>query len=534
MSEFNDDNQPNTNDDICPQHGDFSVRMKSALQEVGYLFEAGLTSEEIESWVNDQQDEYIDRAFLGFVAINKTIYNEATQIRIINVLRNNKTTKADELSKEIAENFINELGYEPTPELILYATMNLAFQVALTNQSMLGGSAKGHIESMLVNNFSSSIVAVADRDKLCVSENYAVEDEYIESSVNKLLNVVRSYPGNIDVNEEFLAMKVKIALENVRILKKLIRLEDVLSKASSIGEGVTAEALSANNDNLVANIQKIKKYGVKDVSFPASDIAYEDSEIVFINPYTANLGKTKSYITRTSPLALIKIVASGTEIKSKYKFSEYENPFGTITELYMTEAYHVMTLDRSGHLYSGLNFSGLSLQKVFEYDGKLKEYENLRASVLSYLFMSIAPATIVDKMRLRAHLTKLKDDDGDDINYKGDVVYNIDLPRQIVRFFAEKPIGKLKNDFDEALKQEEEQAKVEHRNLRQHPVVGHLRRIPSGSEPSSLAIANSVQFEGEDFIIPDGYTYVKPHERGSELIGRVIGHVARLANESAS
>lgn len=529
MSDVRIDNQPNIEGYVCPEHGDFNARIQVALNEIGELIQAGFTEDEIEYWVNDKKDEYIDRAYLAHQAIAKVLLNPMAEISLFNALRSNKTTKISELSRKLADEFMNKLGYEPTPQVVVFATMNLALQVALTNHRMLRGGSSGVHESALVNGFTSHLVARVDRSRLCISDNSDEENDNIRSAVSNFRQLAQTLPGAADIAEEFLGMKIKVAHNSLRTLKDLMRLEDELSMRGS-SEEISREGLVARNDALTNYVQRIRSYGVKDVSFPSGDIVYDNSEIVLINPYTTDLGSVKSELTRTDPLALVKIVPNDADAQTKYKLTKQDNPLGTTSEWFETNAYHIITVGRDGHLHAGITSTSLSIQDVFEHDGRPEMYEKLRSALLSFIFMSIAPATIVDKMRDIAPI-KQNTAQGAATN-KGDVIYPIILPRKIIRFFEGRRIGEVKSEFKDALHTEQQTEEKAHRNLRRHAVVGHVMRIPKGAHPSPAAYANALKYEGPDYVIPEGYTYVKPHERGDERFGRVLGHTARVATQA--
>lgn len=60
----------------------------------------------------------------------------------------------------------------------------------------------------------------------------------------------------------------------------------------------------------------------------------------------------------------------------------------------------------------------------------------------------------------------------------------------------------------------EEQAEISKKTIDSHWVKETFRRLPEGHQASAQAYQNANEYG--DGVIPDGYTFVKPHHRGTD------------------
>ncbi|MDB5176321.1 MAG: hypothetical protein JWM81_1179 [Candidatus Saccharibacteria bacterium] len=501
----------------CEEHGEFLQAQYEAGLRLQELFDAGFSDEDIQVYAED--DPELHKVFLAqAAAYNVLVPPPNTTLKIRSILRSNKTTEIWPLASAMADTFVDEIGYKPDGMVILGAVMFHALAVSTVTQT-LGRKVNPNTESAIVNTFGLALLARSDKALLCGSGF----DSSNEESLAMIATTVKSYqdyfaqvyPMFQVPDERFLAMKIQMHIMALDQARELNRVGTWLPKLEITPAELHEQ--QTRNTEFAKYLQRIRRYGIKDISFPAPYI-YSNGELVF-----SDAGSIGQSVQGEQPLARVKIVDESLEPAKKFGY-EPRPGMGYATFAVAAHANLLLAIDSKGELHAGLTLGvdAMPLRDLFEQEGRSAEYEFLRTRVLSELFDTIAPATIVK--RLNTETTDARQPGKE--HEPSDVVYTMPLARIRYDYLQANIGGKIKKDFDDALEQEKDHLQSELHHLRLHDVTSHLRRIPDTASPSERAIGFSKQAYGEDYIIPEGYTFVRKHERGSEEYGRVLGHNA--------
>lgn len=147
--------------------------------------------------------------------------------------------------------------------------------------------------------------------------------------------------------------------------------------------------------------------------------------------------------------------------------------------------------------------------------------------LLSRLFDAVAPATIVERIKA----SQRKQGIASPPEHKStNPIQRLVLPR--LRYLNSLPTMKeLRSDFDTALKAEQEATA---RMVAYHKIAARLRNLPAGARASETAIQNAKAAYGDDFVMPEGMTFVKDYEYGDPKVGEVVGYIAVKSTRAGS
>lgn len=125
----------------------------------------------------------------------------------------------------------------------------------------------------------------------------------------------------------------------------------------------------------------------------------------------------------------------------------------------------------------------------------------LESMILMQKFDLTVPSYIVD----------LVTEEAEHINEKTNNPITDKLRRLLIA--RTRALQTLGEDIADEIKNEQNESAETHRDIIKHGVVGHLRRIPNGYQPSPNARRLCVEQLGVD--LPDGHTYIQIHTRGN-------------------
>lgn len=433
---------------------------------------------------------------------------------VLNILRSGNTSLIPHYASKIVEQLSTRLGRQPDAFDAHIFTISHAVNVALQTRTFTSKVIADDIESQICEGVAAQLVEQGDLS-LLVSEAIGYNDENCEAEVESYLEIINPI---LQANNIVPIEKTYVLAKLSYLHKGPIRQISSWLNVKKIEHAHTPEITKMRGEQNTVFAQRmraIRHYGVKPMIFdfssvtPGLDNVIEDpNEIIKLAGYDN---------VRVPDIALMRLTDERVDPKSKFTPNILPTKAGLNTIGY-EGLVAIIYVDKNGELRSGgaRDFGNVSLKRVFEKIGKSNIYEDMRAQALVQVFDSIAPATLVAKQQNEVVSPAPEYKTGD----PSDVVYEMMLPRMRTLEGHQKQVRAL---FDEFIA--EEQQAIE-RHFRLHEVTSHLRRIPENARPSQDSIAESKRVFGDDYELPEGYTFVRSHERGDISRGRVVGHTA--------
>ncbi len=517
-------------------HTELYTRERSALEELKEYYEAGFTPEDIAIYAEDNPDLqrvlFVGQVYESLMAEIGGIGAQSSR-NVREILRHNKTSLIKPTARHLADTVIEQLGNQPTVYEIQMAVCGVATGVALNRRSLtFAGNREPKHESRIINQFTSTLLANIDLTNVCggYGNQFGTRRDEDSPAVQAARGIVdffnQSYPQFDPMSVEFMISKIDFLMAELNATRYLNKMCDGIPQQEQTIENAE---LSRMNDALAAQIGRIRSYEIKPMQFPLG-AEFGDKTAIYREQRDLfdALGLNSAVLSTSEDLAVFSIPTADNDKPfepSSTAFDESLTTPGRRVQVNGFESTFVVT--RDGELHAGISSGNapVPLRDFFASRGKLAEYEMLRAKVLAQLFDATAPAEIVNYIAADDGATDTEPGHAaEDRDLAPDkVVYDMVVRR--VRYMKQ-PMRKIKKEFKEAIDKERTAIEQHERHLRRHTVTGHLRRIPSGAAPSELAIENSKHAFGPEYELPDGYTFVKNHERGDESKGRVIGHHA--------
>lgn len=505
--------------DSCPVHGPDKAGYLQAGFEINDWRELGFDDEAIIDYAHDTAQPSIVKylqAEAGLERAATVLDSPPNQGSIHRALRQGSVNFTDKLTTRLAEDIIAAIGERPTGFHIQHLMFQALSTVHLTTKHIdhAGGRVEPQVESRLVNQLVAKLIAQGDVSSMCgrLSNNNDL-DRDIQQQVSQLQGIYRlTYPDSSTPQSIFIEGKVRNVLalsEQANLMSGIVRKMPVEATPEQ-----TAELRKAN-DQLAALYRKIQRYDIKPIDFRIDDtLAGHDVVLHSTADFTAGHNGEEA-------VAYVRLLSSTMNQQDKLDIAlQTHRDEGGVKQVALNSQ-GVIGIDANGELHSGfyVRTNTLPLRMLLESQGLAAQYEVLRARLLGCLFDAVAPATIVERFAEVKPSTATGQLDVP--REASDIVGRIILPR--LRYLAGNKNKEIHRQFTIASKQEEEHLA---RQLRLHGVSSHLRLLPPGGRASKTAIEHSKLDRGDDFIIPDGYTYVRGHQRGSAEYGRVLGHVA--------
>lgn len=524
-----------TAEKMCTKHGPAIADELRLGLELTELVQAGFSEEDIDAYAEGTKlGEYIDHQKQIEQYSESLGENHSDDVAYL--FAHPSPTEIREVAKEIVADLppslLPKLSFGDLANIVL---ANAYFVASIHRQSPhLNSSSSLVLESSLVNQITTELVQVIDTDAICkrlltpgTAENSAVQslDALAQYYASSLTREFPDDPGNANYFSAKIE-QLKAYLSHVDVVRSLV---------SDAGEvELTPEAIERSrelNDELAKKLGKIRRYDVKPLVFSSEnqggdrDISYREYRDLELFQHGSKMHGGDAVLAAANlghPGIPLSPVLDFTELKRR------ENPAEIDARLFKLETSDgIMTIDRGGELWFGVNLPGgespaLPMRDFFEKDGKPAEYEQLRARVLANLFDAVAPASIVAKVDgLPGPNSPQPNNEPTELSEPTDVVYDMVLPR--VRYLS-RPTKDIKREFYQAQQTEDAYVEEQQRLVRKHGVASHLRLIPPNARPSLKAVADSKAKWGTDYELPAGYTFVNSHTRGTESLGKVIGH----------
>lgn len=280
---------------------------------------------------------------------------------------------------------------------------------------------------------------------------------------------------------------------------------------SDMPEVSTADAtmIDRHNQQLADASKELRTYTPK----PAfAEIENSDTKILFVDSEIANgrfiIGRGGEPVTTIRLYHGADLTSSNTKLARKIAHTT-EGGHGTKVTVDgvdpSTPATDMLIQPRDGRV----TISGSSLAGFSKSLGMVGKGALLEAKILAQNFDLTVPTYIVDLANEEAKNTTSEEDDP-----------AIDKLRRLL-IARTRVLQSLGKDIADDIQNEQSESAVDHKDIIKHGVVGHLRRLPAGYQPSPNAIRLCKEQLGVD--LPEGHTYVQIHERGTiEAPGR--GH----------
>lgn len=468
-------------------------------QLIAELSAAGYDEQEMQEYLEDnpQFAKYYD-----FIEAIDDVFSDDTSTRTI--LRHQKLNQVSDYGQKTVEQFVSKMGRNPTlNEVFKFTAIHLTRVADATRESSIPVNAT--FESHVVNTTTNKLLTYCDFSTLCpisYSQDYSVHSQTAEQ-----FNQQRSALGMPAINHDFIANKFLYVSQSAGNLGNFIRGAIATPDFYETAEAV--EMAKEHNDVFAKNMQKVRRFGINPVVFDAGSLL-PNTELVYSSPKSI----ADNVAFSENALGAVRFVNSDTD--PELMFVKKTIP-GTAAIAYEgTLSYS--SFDSTGNLFLGIEGNtGLSVKTIFERIGKPNTYEVLRGMLLAKLFDAIAPPSVITTHndKASAHPKQLTES----TKSPNDVVTTMVLPR--IHYLSKRQRD-IKKDFEAANTED----KLVATNLRSHSVAEHLRRIPENARPSKEAILMSKSVFGDAYELPEGYTFVRAHERGNEANGRVLGHIA--------
>lgn len=301
---------------------------------------------------------------------------------------------------------------------------------------------------------------------------------------------------------------------------------EVLQSVKSQEGEITAEEMAVANDELMASITSLQRYGLKPCVAPALPQS-KTKEWLVINARDQN-ERVASYNPASKHLAhfygSIKPIKS-TEIERVAYTSAFEP--GRVIKLdariHPGLDYNARTCDialgSDGHLYYSAGVGWLD-----RLDPSLHlQYEQLRSEILSIYFDAVVPVYITEKVKeqdgtaTKGILGKL----ALSIKKKPDLRRLVLARKRVIKEELEQVIEELEHPTKDLIERQDK------KKIAKHDVEWFIRRLPANFKASPEARELCLKETG--IVLAEfGETYVKKHSRGSEE-SKTKGHKVSFA-----
>lgn len=518
---------------VCAVHGPtLAQEMRSSL-ELGELVQAGFDEEDIRIYVEGTKlGEFLHRVE-GLESYIETV-KEKYSGDIIELFAHPSPRTLAEVAQNIAAELppylLEGLSFSELTTLVMSNAMMVAtIKRSVPNQR---NTSMGIIESSLVNQITIELVHIMDTDAIC--PNILKMDTLKDGSIHSAAALADYYMNDFNqtypsdpMNPRFLSSKIDMLKGFLLQSKSIDELITSIPEVSQTPEQF--EQTRAMNDEFAKKMGKVRRYDIKSLVFSAEeqgsdrDISYREyRDLEIFNDATTPVRGTENV------LAAANIGWPGVPLSPVLKFSKLDKRSSMELDdarVFMLDSDGIVIVDRQGELWFGLGLTGsespsISMRREFEEAGHETAYEQLRGRMLSNIFDAIAPATIVQSV---ANAPLVGDKVSTEANEPEDVIRKMVLAR--LRYMRQ-PTKLIHREFYQVEQQEKQYIQEQERHLRLHNVASHLRILPPGARPSQKSIEDSKRKWGEDYEIPEGYTFVNNHTRGDAMYGRVLGHQA--------
>jgi hypothetical protein len=290
------------------------------------------------------------------------------------------------------------------------------------------------------------------------------------------------------------------------------------------------EELRTDNDQLFKELIALRKYGVKPAIAPGNEDSPVDEWLVmrpgvFKTSENDPLRYTNSRMLATfgavKGARFNSSVAVETAVHASHhkdvKFSSYGFSVADRDPDYVATLFQLGD-DGEVYLEAGGNLRRLSAE-VDQRDS----YEMIRSEVLSIYYDLVVPVEVQALTDQEAAATAPTSEETAPESVAGKLRRLVLARKRVLETMGEEVEAALKNE-EEAMQEQERNA----RNLAEHDVVGHIRKIPSTYRASSESRALCKRDLG--MVLADfGETYVRDHKRGNRSEDGPKGHRATFA-----
>ncbi len=549
----------------CEIHGPYYSDWAAKAIDLGRYMQGGFSDDDIERYAADNGMQDV----LGSIrAIETTAvaFQVTFEPSIWKLFADGKTSAVIPLAERLVDEFVKNLGHPPNTFEIIAAMNELIMIVADQTRRVTWGvenelylpvkidqrgkitaqPVPSDIDSGLIHQFTAYCLAVSDKSLLCMSESPIGENSVVETNLAQIsdqliaqFNIRNPIFGYLTPLQ---AGFVKTKYRNLFSLSSMTRWIHECMPLMQTAPEVTAEELrhwAEQNTRLTKQIQKIRKHGIASIVFPTDELI-PGTEAVY-----EDFSKADSGLMGEHPLAYVRLVSAQNTEAEKFQFEPKvltdDKDFGMIT----ATGYFVLSIDHNGELFVGTApqtnsipmrrlFMSKNVQIPLEVSGVdplQVQYEHLRTVLLSHLFDSILPATIVNEIHAQAPQPRAEIQ----LHDPTDIVTRMLLPR--IRYLESKKSREITNEIKLATQNEQDSIRAELEqqaadgefisSKRLHEVPAFTRPLPKHSRgPSERAKRLSKECFGEDYELPPGRTFVKKHDRGDLRNGRVIGRAA--------
>lgn len=515
-------------DGLC-EHAKMANLERSGALELQELLDAGFEDDDLDAYAADNEGlrAALQMHRISTFAMERTINTGDPIARNIReILSKNKSSLIEPTMSQLVDAVLEQMSDKPTSGMLQAIVTAVSTGVALDTR-IAGVTDRVSLESAVVNQFTAELISRIPLDNICKSftsigtREHSTDDPLVQGSIAAADLINRSFPQYPSINYNFLLNKQNYLMTGLNAAGTI---HGMIRDIEPPQDFDRVEELSNASEEMAKQIGRIRSYGIKPMIFELGDEA-AGRKAVYREPneFLDDLGMSDLRDPHNS-LANITVPTQGNDNPMDILLTHYNRLDGNKMQRMLlegNESTYVVT--RNGEIRAGVStLNGtMNVRKMFELQGNTAGYELLRAKILSQIFDATAPAKIVD--RLQADDAANTMIDGAEPRSKGDIVYDMVIRRTR---YAKQPMRAIKKAFNDAIHEESEEAERLQRHLRLHDVTGHIRKIPSNALPSEMAIQNSKEAFGPDYELPEGYTFVKTHERGDISIGRVVGHTA--------
>src|SRR5687767_82907 len=287
----------------CSTHGDhYANRLAAALKFNDIIAKVQDETELSEIVANDPELAVLHESTAALDILTDDLRHTSRGLRPL--LASNKTSQVNSFVDAAGDKFLAALGRRPDVTEIQLAALFFAMQTAVVNSKLGEKASRGKFESLIVNQFTNSLLAKADTSKLC-SRFTRPDDELLaaeaQQQVRAMAELFRAEVGR-DVNDDFFTGKILSLRYNLAATINMSRIKERMP-ASEATEAEVRE-LSLRNTALMQQIRRIQAYGVKSVTFPFNDVI-PDFDAVFHSHRV--LGQD---VLGDQPMALIQLTPS--------------------------------------------------------------------------------------------------------------------------------------------------------------------------------------------------------------------------------
>lgn len=190
---------------------------------------------------------------------------------------------------------------------------------------------------------------------------------------------------------------------------------------------------------------------------------------------------------------------------SKLNNFDFSNPESKLEDYLDTKIDFV--IKKGGDITS--SFSSGSLERIARDEGKYSSFRQVQAEILADLIDLVTPIEYSEKaFEIEDEEDKRLASKRERVNDVDDIFGRLLLPR--IKAARQLSTKKYSKDSEQ------------HREIRLHNVVWHIRKLPNGWHTSPEAIMMAKE---AGIALNEGETFVRPHKRGSKKLGEVVANL---------